>query len=266
MFLAVCFLWMTTPPSVGARVVLGSQTSEYSVRVANPELQVYDYENNGYLQKAAKGEDGIQVRVQVKNSQLSSKMRARPVRPLPASLASLEQGLNNRSGGYLADQISFLVHWLRHEIDLDAGYVADQSLERVCREKTANCVGLSTLFLHVLENMDVKARFVTGVSFKPGDRASLVLEGNVLHRWVEIYYEDVGWVFCDPAGRVNFVDATYLVLGVQNLHPLEAQLDRAVGARVELLRFSNGFQTVGSMPEYGQGLRIRPNRLFLSPQ
>ncbi len=255
---------LVTPPE-GAKVLLGKQTSRYRVLPARPELRFYGYENNGFRQRMIPARESFYIEVEVKNSQLSSKVKARSVDPLPLALRSLERKLNDSDDGYLADQVAYLVEWIRDHIHFEADYNPNQSLEKVLQDGSANCVGLSSLALFVLQRMGVKARYVTGITYVPGDRVKLLLEGNVLHRWIEIYYDDVGWVFCDPAGKINFVEATYLVLGIQDQHPLDELLAHAVGTRVELLSFHNGLQTVGALPELNGRLKIRPNRLYVEP-
>ncbi len=247
----------------GARVVMGRQQCMFLSRSANESFRFPEYKNNGYIQKVDNLEGSNQITVQVRNSQLSSKMKARRVPKLPAPLRDLEQELNEARGGRLADQVSILIHWVRQEIEWESEVVSDQSPAAVLDRKAGNCVGLSNLTLYVLGKMGVEARYVTGIAFKQEDSVKLNLKGNVLHRWVEIRYDDVGWVFCDPAGKVNFVDATYMVLGVQGLHPLPELLDQAVDTQIELIRFSNGFKTVGSLAGLDSRIRVRPNRLFV---
>jgi hypothetical protein len=109
--------------------------------------------------------------------------------------------------------------------------------------------------------MGVLARYVTGIAFRRDDKVVRTLEGSVLHRWIEIHYDDVGWVFSDPAGKANFVEATYLILGVAGKHPLEETLERAVGAEVELLRLRDGLRPAGYRTGLDSRLILRPNRL-----
>lgn len=249
----------------GARLILGQQKSRFVVRPAKQALEVFAYANNGYAQRIIPGDNVFYVDVEVRNSQLSSKMLGRHVTGLPAELDDLTAALNQAADGYLADQVGILIDWLGREISYDTQTNRDQSLSAILASRRADCVGLASLAIHVLETMGVNARYVTGVTYKRGDRVKLLLEGNVLHRWIEVQYDDVGWVFCDPAGKVNFVEATYMVLGVQDHHPLPSILQNAVGSRVEILEFNNGFQTVGAVPGATSNLVIRPNRLFANP-
>lgn len=256
--------WLS--PSSGAPVILGKQHSEYLVRAADRSFQFPSYRNNGYIQ-TVREEDGVDlVEVRVRNTQLASKMSGRHVSGLPAEMRALETQLNQTADGRLADQVSLIIGWLRDEIQADQSSEDGQQPEEILRRGSADCVGLANLTLFVLRKMGVEARYVTGLAYRRGDAAVMRLKGRVLHRWIEINYDDVGWVFCDPAGKVNFVEATYVVLGVEGLHPIADQLEKAFDARVELLRFSNGFRAVGAISELDNRIRVRPNRLFVNPK
>ena len=261
----ILLIWAFSPPHEGARLVMGKQISRYVVRFPDTSFTFPDYRNNGYAQKVMHDRGDGLIEVRVKNSQLASKMKGCRVPPLPGKLEELAQELNAAADGRLADQVSLLVQWFHREIEYEWAYSEDQAVDSVIARMRGNCVGVANLMLFVLEKMGVEARYVTGVAFKDDDSVHLRLAGNVLHRWIEIRYDDVGWVFCDPAGKVNHVEATYLVLGVQDLHPLPELLQRAVDTRIELIKFEDGFRTIGALPSLDRRLRIRPNRLFVNP-
>lgn len=251
-------------PGVGARVQLGDQVARYRITLPGNDALFPKYANNGYQQLVRQKGREMQLQVRVKNRQLASRVRGRRVSDLPGRLKDLERRLNAAADGYLADQMVILMTWLRHEIHYDTKVQTDQSLAAILQTGEANCVGLANLALYVLDKMDVRARYVTGLAWRMEDATKVHLEGNVLHRWIEVYYKDVGWVFCDPAGKVNFVEATYVVLGVQDVHPLPKLLTKAVGGQVELLHFKNGMRTIGRFPGADHRLRVRPNRLFFN--
>nr|WP_243435858.1 transglutaminase domain-containing protein [Acanthopleuribacter pedis] len=244
---------------------MGSQRTQFEVRSDQVGLHFPGYHNNGYKQSVQPQPGGFHVQVETRNAAIASRLRGRAVRDLPPALKPLETVVNRHKDTYLADQITFLFAWLQQEITLETEYVADQSLAKIMRTRSANCVGLANIAIEVLDAMGVKARYVTGIAFQRNDRAVLRLEGSVLHRWIEIHYDDVGWVFADPSGKVNFVEATYLLMGIDTLHPLETTKQLAVGSYVELLKLENGFRVAGRMPGLDSRLRIRPNRLSARP-
>ena len=260
-------LWLPLPDAAvkpGAPVIMGTQRSSFRLIPATTGMPFPGYRNNGYRQTVEPGEAGYLIRIETVNGQISSKLKGRRVTLRPV-LAPLAEALNANHEEYLADQVTYMFEWLRREIQYETEWVADQTIEKVMRTRSANCVGLSSVAIEVLAAMGVRARYVTGIAFQRQDKAKLVLEGSVLHRWIEIHYEDAGWVFADPSGKVNFVEATYLVMGVDSVHPLEELKERAVGSSVELLKLENGFRVIGRIPGVDGRLRIRPNRLFVNP-
>ena len=261
-------LWLLALPLMGqpgAKVILGRQVAEFALSPENQAFRLPSYRNNGFRQDAEEVAGGQIIHIESRNQLLLSKVASKRVILPEAGMAGLLKALNAVEHPYLADQVATLIDWLRREFKYETEFFPDQSPARLLADKSGNCVGFCNLALLVLRRMGVRARYVTGIAFKKEDRVQLLLEGRVLHRWIEIFYEDVGWVFCDPSGKVNFVEATYLILGIEGLHPLAGQMDRAVGTRVELLRFENGFQSVGILPNYESGVSIRPNRLFVYP-
>lgn len=253
------------PQAGGASLVMGFQRTEFAVRSNSQALNFPGYSNNGYRQSVEPRPDGFGIHVETRNAAMASRLRGRKVKQLSADLAPLAAVINQHSDAYLADQITHLFAWLQREIELETEYITDQSTAKIMRTRQANCVGLSNLAIQVLAAMDVKARYVTGIAFQRQDRAKLLLEGSVLHRWIEIHYDDVGWVFADPSGKVNFVEATYVLMGIDTLHPLETTKELAVGSHVELLKLENGLRTIGRLPGFDPRLRIRPNRLYARP-
>ncbi len=263
--LPLFLLWTLLPSPEGARIVIGKQRSRFLIRSPDPSFSFPDYRNNGYAQKPFRENGEQYLEIVVRNTQLASKIKGRRVAPLPEPLKPLERELDAAASGRLAGQVAILVQWLRREVRANDHLGGDQDVAAVLGRKEGNCVGIANLMLFVLEKMGVQARYVTGIAFKATDRVHLVLEGDILHRWIEIHYDDVGWVFCDPAGKVNFVEATYLVLGVRGLHSLPDLLAGAVDTHVELIRFENGFKTIGALRGLDSRLRVRPNRLFVDP-
>lgn len=270
--IAMMLLPVSAPPGApvsappGAQIIMGSQTAYFWVVPAIDSLALPDYGNNGYRQKVEKHNTmTLRIEVNVGNRQLGSKMRGRRV-TLPKPLVELEGLLNERIDGPFADQVALLMSWLRTELTYRGEVRQAQDVVSVLKRGSADCVGMSNVAQLVLAAMDVKSRYVTGIAFKPDDKNRRVLEGEVLHRWIEIQYEDVGWVFSDPAGKVNFVDATYIVLGIQGLHQIPSVLEDAVGTRVELLKLSNRMGRVGTQNGLDPRLRVRPNRLFVQPK
>lgn len=248
----------------GAAVVLGAQKATYVVNPEIPGFLVPDYANNGFSQTTTHCDGVLQVQVEVQNRPLRSKQKARVPEKLPPGLESLEHELQACAGERAADQVAVIMDWILREVTYDRASTV-QIPEQVLGSGSGNCVGLANLSVFLLRYVGIRARHVTGVAFRREDDVELVLQGNVLHRWIEVYYEDVGWVFSDPTGKVNYVDATYLVLALEGEHALEAVLSSAQDAHVELRTFENGFRSVHRRPDLDSRLTMRPNLLYYFP-
>lgn len=259
--LMILILCMTGSADPGARVMLGHQRAIFEVTPGASSYTLTNYRNNGFQQRARERDGGWQVEIAVGNQSLDSRMKGRRVSGLPQKLADLEAKLNAAADGPFAHQVAILFDWMRRNIRYQETAQGLQGALDVLHRGSGNCVGFCNLALVVLNQMGVEARYVTGVAFRPEDRSARKLEGAVLHRWLEIKYEDVGWVFSDPAGKVNFVTATYLVLGVEGVHPIQETLTRAVGTHVALKRLQDGMRDAGRARGLDGRLRIRPNSL-----
>ncbi len=248
-------------PEPGARLQTGEQMATYRIDLARVRKAFPDYANNGYSQRLVTRDGQPRLEVQVQLRPLASGMPARPVGALPPELGDLKRRLAAAYRGTLADQVLILFTWLRAQIAYRASAEDHTAVEDVLRDRAANCVGLANLALLVLERMGVEARAVTGLAFRAEDSTLRHLEGEALHRWIEIRYDDVGWVFADPAGKVNFVEATYVVLGVDQVHAVNRAIDQVHGGKVQLLQLRDRLRTVAHDPYADSRLRIRPNRL-----
>ena len=264
MFLSLALLLLTANNS-GARLVLGSQRATYQVTIADTQFTLPNYRNNGFQQRVRPQDDRLNVVIAVGAGQLNSNMKGRTVKGLPPQLRKLERQLNKLSNGPFANQLTLIMSWLRTELVYNVEVDSSQDPLAVLRRGSGNCVGFTEVALMILRAMNVEARYVTGIAFRPDDSARRLLEGNVLHRWIEIKYEDVGWVFSDPAGKVNFVEATYMVMGVEGIHAIDRAKLEAVGSQVELQRLQNGLKQVGRLNGLDGRIRVRPNKVKRLP-
>ncbi|PIE03422.1 MAG: hypothetical protein CSA81_02310 [Acidobacteria bacterium] len=259
----------------GAALLVGSQQAEYSLNL--PSSTLPSYSNNGFKQIV--DEKGF-IQVKVSNQPMRSRAKARPVPRLEPELADLEMKLRSSNRRLMADQVGTVLNWLRTRIHYSRKSLNSHSprelpngkafhlppeeslIQHVLAGKRADCVGLSELAVHIFHELGINARFVTGVAFRKDDPARLMLKGDVLHRWIEVEYPDIGWVFSDPSGKVNYVEATYVVLGVWGEHPVQPVVNRLFGKEIELHQFLNGFQLFSCVPEFDGRVGVRPNMLF----
>jgi len=74
------------------------------------------------------------------------------------------------------------------------------------------CIHFATAAVLMLRSLDIPARFTSGyVATVPRSSVdtSLVLTDRNAHAWVEVFYEDVGWLYLEvtPAGSGSFIPA-----------------------------------------------------------
>jgi transglutaminase-like putative cysteine protease len=220
----------------GAVVYLGKQEARYLLK-GPPQAAIPSYSNLGYAQRVEPATEGISIVVATDLAPLRSGEAARPLNQLPPQLAGLAHSLGGQRT--LAGQVAQVISWLNEELAYDLGDSAEDPL-LVLERRRGNCIGFCNLFQMIMAQLDVPTRYATGIAFRGEDQSTLTLKGNILHRWVEVYYRDVGWVFSDPTGRVNHVEASYVLLGLEELNPPTELMRQLPGASIELLHFRNG--------------------------
>lgn len=143
---------------------------------------------------------------------------------------------------------------VEHEEDPAAPYDAAS----VWRRRKGSCVGRANLALALLRADGFGARAARGLRFSGRPGETLAVGPELLHRWVEVWIPDRGWVFSDPAVTLHHVSARSLWIapGSSEGPAVDAAL---AGAQVTLLRIDEGLEAVDVAPEVpGDGLRLRP--------
>lgn len=259
--LCLLLLLVLTGEGDGAAVIMGVQESVFRLDRLPGDFRPPEYANQGFTQTVKPDGDGWIVEIKVVNNALNSKQKAVEVR-LPKALSELEARLNLYRDAYAADQTAVLIDWMLSYFQIEYEWDPRQSAADIMARRGANCVGLTAFAMRILAELGLSSRYVTGAAFRATDKAVLPLEGPVLHRWLEVYYPDVGWVFCDPFGKIHFVDAKYVVLAVEGVHDGHTAKEGLLGGRLELLQLRNGMARRGHLADLDAGLLVRPNRLF----
>jgi len=268
----------------GAALLIGSQQAKYTFN--HSAVLLPNYTNNGFRQEI-NAQTGV-IHVSVENRPIRSHTKPLLVPQLGFHLKSLESQLREQDIRTMAEQVAVILNWLRlhieysnqtltyHQISQNTESVSGEApkmktrredessyrIQQILSARRADCVGLSELAVFIFNKLGIHSRFVTGVAFKKDDPARLLLEGDVLHRWIEVYYPDAGWIFSDPSGKVNYVEATYVVLGVWGEHPIEPMIQNLFGKELEILIFQNGFKLFSLIPDLDGRVGVRPNMLF----
>lgn len=264
---AFCFL---SSLEKGGAILVGQQRAAYLFQ--SEVSTIPEYRNNGFIQTW--NHDLNRIEVTVHNKPLKSQVKARPVPAFPQEFSELERLLQQDHVAYQSQQVAIIINWLRTRMiysrerqapqKLRPGLAvssteAENTIRSMFRKQTTDCVGLSQMALYFFTKLGIDARFVTGVAFRRDDPARLKLEGAVLHRWIEVHYPDAGWVFSDPSGKVNYIEATYLVIGVWGEHELQPRLSKLRGKAIELVAFQNNFRYIAAIPGLDERVGLRPS-------
>ncbi len=218
--------------------VQGDQWALYDVSSIRGEPYCLPYRNNGYsldIQAA----DPVSRRVMVRSG--TGYLGCRAVFPLEsgsipdeaaayacstatcAELTDLSRSLTSTCRTQY-QAVNRILCWVSGTLEYQTGAgVPVQPLE-VLQQRTANCVGAAELSVALLREAGIPARGVRGFLASGGTdpvlpdsfrsrELSLGQEG--LHRWIEVYYPGVGWVFSDPFRSVNYVTPRYLVFDLE---------------------------------------------------
>lgn len=193
----------------------GEQSAVY--RASGADARLFDqYDNDGYSLAVVPSETGVELRVRVSDAPLDSSA------PFPTGLrreASLTSAPDRdafaarlaRGSRTEAEAVRRVLLAVASEVRYDPDRLRNQDPAAVFISRQAYCVGFSELAVDLLRRLSIRARTVQGVlrSGASADRYDPDIEG-VYHRWIEVFYPDRGYVFSDPSGSINGVDARYL--------------------------------------------------------
>jgi transglutaminase-like putative cysteine protease len=222
-----------TAPSRTAALALGlaltasaAPADELAIyRAHGAEAGLFDqYDNDGYSLAVAPGPDGsLDISVRVSGAPLTSRA------PLPAAgvrdaalTSSPERDAYARSlvAGVRtqAEAVERILFDLAELLRYDADRTRKQDPASVFASHRAFCVGYAELAVDLLRRVGVTARTVQGIlRTRAGADGYDSHIGGVYHRWIEIYYPDLGFVFSDPSFSINGVDARYVAFGRRTL-------------------------------------------------
>ncbi len=168
-------------------------------------VQVDSYSNAGYRLEVA---DSV-AQVEVDLAPLDSRQRfderqLAPARTPEARLArAVAAGAKTRF-----EAVSRILGWISANVRYELDRTLAQDSRSVLARRSAFCTGNARLAVALLDSLALPAREIAGyvVEELPGG------PGSGFHRWIEVFYDDRGWVFSDPLSSQNFVPATYLRL------------------------------------------------------
>jgi transglutaminase-like putative cysteine protease len=190
-------------------------------RASGPDARLFDqYDNDGYsLAVSPRGDGTLELSVRVSGRPLGSRAPfpiegprdpALPASPERDAFAStLVSGAATQ-----AEAVERMLSGLASAVRYDADRARRQDPASVFASRRAHCVGYAELAVDLLRRVGIGARTVQGIlRTKPGSESYDSRIGGVYHRWIEIYYPDLGFVFSDPSASINAVDARYVPFG-----------------------------------------------------
>lgn len=135
-------------------------------------------------------------------SEVGVPVGAKPFKKLASDLV--------RGCKYESDAVEAILTWIGENVTYDNSS-KDEDPFLVYEKRRGQCVGLANLALTLLRSAGIPARAVQGFILTPdGAEGSETRMDFQLHRFIEVYYPDLGWIFSDPQKTVNFVSTAYL--------------------------------------------------------
>jgi len=160
-------------------------------------------------------------------------------------IARLARGLASGSRTQY-DAATRILGWVARHIEYSPDRGASQRAEDVLARRLGYCTGVARLTVALLRAVGLQAREVAGWVIDDA------VAGTGYHRWVEVFFNDRGWVFSDPLSTHHFVPATYVRLASDEL-----RLDD--GLEGLLLERDDRLASVDLYPSAGPGIQARRN-------
>lgn len=190
-------------------------------RASGVEAGLFDqYDNDGYSLGVERGAEGsLVLSVRVSGAPLSSRAPFPTGAPREASLtvsADRDAYAKALAAGATteAEAVERILGGVASTVRYDSDRSRKQDPASVFASRRAHCVGYSELAVDLLRRAGITARTVQGIlRTKPGTEGYDSHIGGVYHRWIEVYYPDLGFVFSDPSSSINGVDARYIAFG-----------------------------------------------------
>jgi hypothetical protein len=201
--LAVALAALLAAPALASTyVVRGGDEAELLVPAG---VRVEPYENNGYRLEIADATASIRVAADPLDSRQAFRVGQLP--PSSAPAAQLARAVAADAATRF-EAVSRILAWVVANVRYDLDRGAPQDAASVLSRRSAYCTGVARLSVALLDALAIPAREVAGyvVEDLPGGGRS------GFHRWIEIFYDDRGWVFADPLASHHFVPASYLRL------------------------------------------------------
>jgi hypothetical protein len=199
--------WLATGPPARSQGVALAGGDTASIRLPAAAV-VEPYANTGYRLRL----EGGRALVDVSLAPLASRAPfASPAGgagdPVAALARAVTAGATTRY-----EATSRLLSWVGRNVAYRLDRDAPQDALTTLARRDGYCTGIARLTVALLTAVGIPAREVPGFVAAPS--------GGVpagFHRWVEVHYDDAGWVFSDPLVTHHYVPATYVRLASEML-------------------------------------------------
>jgi hypothetical protein len=232
----VCLALAASP--AGRRPGIGSVSGEgravYILKTK--EVTIPSYEASGFHQKAslAGGDWRVEVSVDLAPLRVRAPFRFRE-KKLPGFLREPAVGRLTGALRGCQRQVEAVESVLLVLRDLTSYAERPQFSEepaQVSLRREASCVGLTRLSAEILRSQGIRCSEVLGLKVPAGPGAR-VLEGGVLHAWLEVDFGEEGRAFYDPWRSCGWVGESCVVLRVgDGLDP--GEFSALLGGTVEV--------------------------------
>ncbi|HXT22052.1 MAG TPA: transglutaminase-like domain-containing protein, partial [Thermoanaerobaculia bacterium] len=177
---------------------------------------VEDYENAGYRLRVERGMATVEV-------DLAPLRSSQPFILPPAAVSHEPVAVLARAVAAGAatryEAVTRVLQWVARNVAYDLDRDAAQDPAAVLARRSGYCTGMARLSVALLRALDVPAREVPGFLVAPAGAGAGPAARAGFHRWIEVRYDDVGWVFSDPLVALHYVPATYVRVASEALLP-----------------------------------------------
>ncbi len=185
---------------------------------------VESYANGGYRLSVTGGEATVEIDLAPLRS---TQPFALPSQPRDTDAVALLARAVATGAISRYEAVTRVLQWVARHVAYDLDRSAPQDAASVLQRRSGYCTGVARLSVALLAALDVPAREVPGFLVAPAG----VGAPAGFHRWIEVRYDDVGWVFSDPLVALHYVPATYVRLASESLLPAAEALPGRLLAR-----------------------------------
>lgn len=209
------------PAIADVHYLYGQQEAVYTVPELEGQLSLPDYQNYNYKQQVTDEDGTLTIKVTSTFKQISS----RAVLPKPKKLNSymnrdFDKGLKNIFEQLSIDVytemqfVNAVMEWMTryfHHVERPVGETKE--IDAIMESRTGNCVDLCLIAKSLLDAHNIPNRIVHGL------KIDFVAQNKMkasFHRWLEVKYDDLGWVFYNPLESNHLVFATHIVIAIED--------------------------------------------------